>query len=259
MQFINTQIIDSIKTQKFKNQNILELYKKMIGVILNNVCDLLFTKNIDYDYNTLNERLKELTIEFRNGETPEYDEETKTIYVSIYNQLKEKLSAEEQIINVIHELLHFMVFEKNDDSLNEKYFAFDEFFTEYLTYLIAMRVGGKKLESYYNKHPGYCSKHDHQFMRELTTKVDFEQLLTAYFSRNAKKLEEIVPRTVLVSMQDYFIYYANLYYKYNLPKKVINQRLEEDIAFMADKYELEEKLHKINMEITNLDKNNKAY
>ncbi len=258
MKILDAQTINNIKFRNFESQNISDLYKKMTHIILNNTCNLLFNKNVDYDYNNLNDRIKELTMECRNGEFPEYDEDKKTIYVSMYNQLQERLPGEEQIITTIHETLHFMTFGK-DDSLNEEYFGFDEFFTEYLTYLIAMRVGGKKLESYYNKQPGYCSKEDTQFMRNLTIKADFAKLLTAYFSRSARKLEEIVPKEVLLDIQDYFVYYTNIFYKYNLPKKVINQKLEEDINFMTYKNELAKKLHKIKLDIENLESSRKYH
>lgn len=122
-----------------------------------------------------------------------------------------------------------------------------------------MRVGGKKLESYYNQRPGYFNKEDNHFMRKLIIKSDFEKVLAAYFSRSSKQLEEAIPKDVLLNIESYFNYFINLYEKYNLPKKVLNQRLENDPSLKNDKQELDKKLNAINISIDNMINNRKTY
>lgn len=228
MEFINKKITDSIEALNFKNQIIEKNYKDLINIIINNVCDLLFNKNIEYDYKKLLIKIQNLKLICRNGISPEYDDFTNTLYVGLTNQTQTPLTEEEQIIKLIHETIHLLCPRLKEDSISDKYYAFEEFFTEYLTFYIVRRIGGIKLEKYYLEQTcgGYFSKIDNNFIKNLLNEIPFPTLLTVYFSNKASNLEKIIPKSILFSMQSYFVYYEETYDKYNLPLKELNQLLE---------------------------------
>lgn len=108
MEFIKNQNINKIKTVNFKDNLEIENYKNIIGSIINIICKFVYDKDVDYDYKDLEERVSNLTIENREGICPEYVFETNTLYISKINQKGEKLSEAEELVLIIHELLHFM-------------------------------------------------------------------------------------------------------------------------------------------------------
>lgn len=181
MEFIKNQTINKIKTVNFKDNLERENYKNTIGGIINIICKYIYDKDVNYDYKVLEDRVGNLTIYNREGICPEYVFETNTLYISKTNQKGEKLSEAEQLVFIIHELLHFMSTKEHPDSLSKDFYAFEEFFTEYLTFLIILRIG-PNFEKFYRKNMiGYFNKDDNKLIRNLSKKVDFHELLTAFF------------------------------------------------------------------------------
>ncbi len=259
MEFINKQILDEIEVRNFNDTKEAESFKKIIGIIINRICTFIFNKDVDYDFNRINQKVKDLTIECRDGISPEYVLETNTIYLSRYNQKGERLSENAQIIYIIHEIFHFMSLKNHPDSLSRYYYAFEEFFTEYLTFLIVLSCG-IEFENYYRQNQiGYFNIEDNKFIRELTKNIDFKKLLTAYFSNSKTLLRQEVPEEVLLNMQDYFDYYEAIYDKYNLPKKYLEEQLKNNRLLALERSKLDEKLSKINTSISNINKTNKHY
>lgn len=104
---------------------------------------------------------------------------------------------------------------------------------------------------------GYFNKDDNNLIKNLSNKVDFHELLTAYFSNSATTLKKTVPKEVLLNMQDYFDYYEAIYYKYNLPRKYLEEILNKNLSPASERSKLQEKLQKINNSISSI--NSTAY
>lgn len=252
MEFIKEQTINKIKTINFKDNLEKESYKNTIGGIINIICKFIYDKNLDYDYKSLEERVENLTIENRDGICPEYVFETNTLYISKINQKGEKLSEAEQLVFIIHELFHFLSTKEHPDSLTRDFYAFEEFFTEYLTFLIILRIG-PNFEKFYRKNMiGYFNEDDNKIIRNISKKVDFHELLAAYFSNSDTILKNTVPEEVLLNMQDYFDYYEAIYDKYNLPRKYLEEILNRNLSHESERSKLQEKLQKINNCIENI-------
>lgn len=257
MEFIKEQTLNRIKIVNFKDNLERENYKNTIGGIINIISKFIYDKDVDYDYNVLEKRVESLTIESRDGICPEYVFETNTLYISKTNQKGEKLSEAEQLVFIIHELFHFVSIKNQPDNLSRDFYAFEEFFTEYLTFLIILRIG-PNFEKFYRKNMiGYFNEDDNNLIRNLSKKVDFHELLTAYFSYSATILKNTVPEDVLLNMQDYFDYYEAIYDKYNLPRKYLEEMLNRNLSPTSERSKLQEKLQKINNSISNI--NSTAY
>jgi len=257
MEFIKNETINKIKTVNFKCKIEREKYKNTIGGIINIICKFIYDKDVNYDYKVLEERVDNLTVFNREGICPEYVFETNTLYISKTNQKGEKLSEAEQLVFIIHELLHFMSTKEHSDSLGRDFYAFEEFFTEYLTFLIILRIG-PNFEKFYRKNMiGYFNEDDNKLIRNLSKKADFHELLTAYFSYSATILKNTVPEEVLLNMQDYFDYYEAIYDKYNLPRKYLEEILNRNLSLTSERSKLQEKLQKINNSISSI--NSAAY
>lgn len=230
MIFINQEKINDIQVLNFPNQEDIITYKNFISIIINNICNLLYNHNITYDYNNIQKKIKTLKIICRNGISPEYDDELNIIYIALFNQLNAPLLDEKIIIELIHETIHFLCPRISNDSISDKYYAFEEFFTEYLTFYILRRIGGIKLENFYKKNVGgYFNQDDHEIIERLIDKVSFNKLLETYFSNRASTLEDVLKEKLLISMQNYFIYFESIYEKNKLPLNQLNKKLETEL------------------------------
>ncbi len=247
--------IENIELLGFENLEDKEIYRNIFSQVIKNICDFLYNKVPSYDYGKLNELIKNLKIVCRNYETPEWDKNTNTIFVAQYDQLGERINDEKEIINFIHEIMHFVKYcNAQDDNIGNKYFSFDELFTEYLTYNIVRRIGGIRLENYYIRNIcGYFGKDDLKFMNLLVSKIDYCHLVNVFFEDNVNELEKLIGVNVLNSIQKYFLYYVRIYDMYNIPLKKLNELLKEgSYPYNIHMNALQQNLVMINRDIENI-------
>lgn len=244
------EFINNIQDFNFPNQDLVNNYKKILEIVINNLSSLIYERNIEYDFLPLKEKLKSMKLVCRNRTNPEYDDKFNILYISLTNQLDERLTDEDQIIFLIHEIIHSFCPRLETDSISDKYYAFEEFFTEYLTFYILRRIGGIKLERYYLKSKcGYFNQQDHNIILKLKEKFGFDTLLTTYFSNSAKALEKIIPKDILNSLQIYYNYFIEIYERYNIPLKRLNEMLNSEL--IKQNLVLQNKINRINEKIDN--------
>ncbi len=248
------EFLNKIQDYNFPNQDIANNYKNILEIVVNDFSSLLYKKNIEYDFSFLKEKLSSLKLVCRNKTNPEYDDINNILYISLTNQLNEELTDEDQIIFLIHEIIHSFCPRLTNDSISDKYYAFEEFFTEYLTFYILRRIGGIKLENYYLRSKcGYFNQFDHKIILKLIEKTKFDKLLTVYLSNSASELEKIIPKDILNSLQVYYNYFIEIYERYNVPLKILNEMFTNDLV--KQNLVLQEQLKKINVKIDNYNLN----
>lgn len=259
---IDEKNIRSIELLGFKNKEDKEIYSNVFNQVVNNVCDFLCIKDVSYDYSKLNEQINKLKIICRNDDSPEWDRNTNTIFVAQYNQLGERINDEDEVINFIHEIIHF-VRDCNIENNNifKKYISFEELFIEYLTYNIVRRTGGISLENYYIKNrAGYCRKDDFNFMNLLVSKINYDYLVNVFFKDDVDELENLIGINVLNSIQKYFLYYIKLYDMSNIPSKKLNELLDQgSYPYNIHMEALQQNLVMINTNIENMTSYKKVY
>lgn len=233
---------DSIEKHSYR-QALLEIDRLIIDLIINN--------EISYDFQYLNARIR--TLKLYNGDLLEADDENNIIRISQYNQLGEKITDEDEVINLIHEYLHIVSFRNYNDErdIGNSYYGFDEFYTEFITSIICMKLG-LNYEIYYKNHSaGYIDKKDYEFMKTLNSVIGLKTLLEIYFTGNRDLLEQILGIEVLLYMNQYLDYYLEIYDSFNKPKKVVNEILNKSV-FLPQRQKLDNFVYKINENIHNI-------
>lgn len=226
----------SIIEQNLKNIDLIN-FESVDKIIYNNalleinklIIDLMTKHEIPYNYQYLNNRTKSLKL--CNGSLLEEDEENNIIQICQFNQLGEKLTDEDEVINLIHEYLHRVSFRnyKDEQDIGNLYYGFDEFCTEFITSIICMKIG-LNYEIYYMQHSaGYINKNDYEFMKNISKAIGLNVLLEIYFTGNKNLLEQTLDIYLLMNMNKYIDYYYDIYDSFNKPRKVINEILDKPI------------------------------
>lgn len=181
--------------------------------------------SIPIDKDSLSGKISTLKIVRRDRQAHEHIPEDNTIFLSICNQEGVPYSQEEMTIFTIHELTHLI----SDNQIGRKYIGFDEFYTEYLTSLVASKIGGIALESFYRKNVnGYFGNgHDVSFIHSLIESKGFKNILDCYINSDVGKVEATIGKDVLDSMNDYFNYYDQLVESRQLPYRELNAMLQD--------------------------------
>lgn len=227
------------------------IYKKALIEINRLIIDLLISNDISYDYQYLNNRTRSLKL--YNGESLEEDEENNAIHICQYNQLGEKINDEDEVINLIHEYLHVVSFRnyEQETDIGNLYYGFDEFCTEFITFIICMKLG-LNYETYYKKHSvGYIDEKDHEFMKNISKAIDLKLLLEIYFTGNRDLLEQSLSIDLLLDMNGYLDYYLGIYESFNKPRKVVNEILKKPV-FEPQRKILDHFVDKITIDINNI-------
>lgn len=233
---------ESKEKNTYKN-TLLEINKLIIGLITIN--------NIPYNYQYLNSRTK--TLKVYNGNLLEADDENNIIQICQHNQLGEKLTDEDEVINLIHEYLHIVSVRnyKDKNDISNFYYGFDEFCTEFITFLICMKIG-INYETYYRKHlNGYIDKNDNHFMKKVSTAIGLNVLLEIYFTGNRNLLEQTLGIELLLNMNEYLDYYLEIYDALKQPKKVVNEILKKPV-FETQRQRLNNFVDRINASIDSI-------
>lgn len=248
----------SVIEQNLKNIDMLNFentdkiaYKNVLLEINKLIIDLMTKYEIPYPYQYLNSRTKSLKL--INGSLLEEDEEKNIIQISQYNQLGEKLTEEEEVINLIHEYLHVVSFRnvKEEEDIENIYYGFDEFCTEFITFIICMKLG-LHYEIYYREHSaGYIDKSDYEFMKNLSKAVGLHVLLEIYFTGNKNLLEQTLDIDLLMSMNKYIDYYLEIYDSFNKPRRAVNEILKKQV-FEPQRKILTGFVNRINTNINNM-------
>lgn len=223
------ELLGSSQIEGFGEEN--QSYAHVVNTIVSSAIELIDKKSIAYDIEQLKDRITGLKIIKRDGTNHEYSPDSNTLYLSSCNQKGRKYSDEEMVIISAHELMHVVSTSETGDYFYETYPGFDEFFTEYLSFIAIMRVGGINLESYYRHEvKGYFgNNHDINFMKKLSDIVGFNQLLTVYLNRDLDGVKKIVGPETLTSLNDYYTYFYNLSNLIGQPLKEFNITLEDPL------------------------------
>ncbi|MCI8347264.1 MAG: hypothetical protein HFJ12_04880 [Bacilli bacterium] len=245
----------SIIEQNLKNIDMINfgnddkiVYSNVLLQINKLIIDLMIKHEVSYNYQYLNNRVKSLKL--YNGSLLEEDEENDIIQICQYNQLGEKLTDEDEIINLIHEYLHRVSFRnyKDECDIGNLYYGFDEFCTEFITSMICMKLG-LNYEIYYRQHSaGYIDNSDYEFMKKLSKIVGINTLLEIYFTGDKDLLEQTLGMDLLMNMNKYIDYYQEIYDSFNKPRKVVNEILDKPI-FGPQRQILNSFINKINTDI----------
>lgn len=196
-----------MKFEGFGNET--ALYRNIAQVILLSLIDIIKRTGISYNLQETLNRISSLNIVKRDGETHEYVDGTNTLYLSTTNGYSISYSDEDIIIFLTHELMHFGC--ANDNEFYKEYFGFDEFFTEYLTFVVVSKCGGINMESYYKRNvQGYFDESDNNLMKNLIDKYGYSELLDIYMNRNKEKARKIIGQSTLQSFNEYHNYYDEL-------------------------------------------------
>lgn len=251
--------MDSMIEKNLKNIDIIDFldkeeentYRNSLIVINRLITDLLILNKVSYNYQYLNNKTQSLKLQC--SDLLEADEENNTIYICQYNQLGEKLTDKEEIINLIHEYLHIVAFRnyEQESDIGNLYYGFDEFCTEYITYIVCMKLG-LDYEVYYKKNTaGYIDENDYEFMKKISNTVGMKVLLEIYFTGNRDLLEKTLGIDLLLNMNMYFSYYSEIYDLFNKPRKVLREILNRPI-FEPQKRVLNNFIDKINSNIDSI-------
>ncbi|HOZ81280.1 MAG TPA: hypothetical protein PK370_03610 [Candidatus Woesebacteria bacterium] len=226
-------------------------YANVVNTVVLSTVDLLNHKSILYDSEHLKEKLTNLKIIRRDGVNHEYDGNSNSIFLSFCDQEGKLYDDEKMTITTIHELMHMISHPKEADNFGDDYFGFNEFFTEYLTFLTVMKLGGINLESYY-KHEvkGYCGNNiDINIIKNLSNKAGFNKLLNCYINRDESALQELVGKETLEAMNDYCGCIIDFAETTSWPIKKINEMLEKPL-FAPQKQAIDSFVGKINQGIS---------
>lgn len=247
---MNDMIFNSMQMIDFNND--AENYRKVIKIILNSIADIISKKEISYDFKHLSNRISSLKVIRRDGEDHEYEEINNELYLSLCGPTKKEYNDVEIIIFIIHELVHFSNHPDNSNDFYKTYTGFDEFFTEYLTLIIASKIGGINLESYYRKNiKGYFGEENStNFMKNLVEKFGLTELLDCYVNRNKNKLTSLVGNDILKNMNEYHDYYTNLIDNTDKSIREINEILKNP-DFLVQKNTIDKYSEEINYSIIN--------
>lgn len=227
------------------------IYKNALLKLNKLIIDLIQSMEIPYNYQHLNNRTSLLKL--YNGSLLEEDEENNIIQICQYNQLGEKLTDEDEVINLIHEYLHIVSFRnyKDKQDMGNLYYGFDEFCTEFITSIICMKIG-LNYETYYkNQSVGYIDKNDYELMKRLSKSIGLDVLLEIYFNGNKNLLEQTLDIELLLNMNRYVDYYLEIYDSLSLPRKVVNEILDKPV-FEPQRQTLNGFINKINKHIDNM-------
>ena len=248
----------SIIEQNLKNVDMINfesadkiIYKNALLEINKQIIDLITKHGIPYTYQYLNNRTSLLKL--YNGNLLEEDEENNIIQICQYNQLGEKLTDEDEVINLIHEYLHIVSFRnyKDKQDMGNLYYGFDEFCTEFITSIICMKIGLNYEIYYKNQSAGYIDKNDYELMKKLSKSMGLDVLLEIYFTGNKNLLEQTLDTNLLLNMNRYVDYYLEIYASLNLPRKVVNEILKKPV-FEPQRQILNGFINKINIYIDNI-------
>ena len=228
---MNNRYFEFIQIEGFGEDT--ESYRNIIKTVIIELGRIINDKYITYDFEYLANKIATLKVIRRDGVNHEYFSDLNVIFLSSCNKSFNEYSDEEIIIYLIHELVHFVNINDEYDTFYDNYPGFDEFFTEYLTYLIVKRIEGIRLESCYKKKvKGYFGNEiENDFIDQLQTKVGIEPLLDCYLNRDVAILSKTVGKPTLKAMNDYYNYYIKL-------ATAINKPLIE-IKYMLDNQQLE--------------------
>ena len=248
----------SIIEQNLKNIDLINfgssdkiVYKNVLLEINRLIIDLITKFEIPYNYQYLNNRTKSLKL--CNGILLEENEENNIIQVCQYNQLGEKLTDEDEVINLIHEYLHIVSFRnyKDEQDIGNLYYGFDEFCTEFITSIICMKLGLNYDIYYRQRSAGYIDNNDYEFMRSLSKTVGLNALLEIYFTGDKNVLEQSLGIDLIMNMNKYIDYYEEIYDSFNKPRKVVNEILDKPI-FEPQRQILNNFIDRINTNVNNL-------
>lgn len=220
---MNPEVFNVIQIEGLGDET--EEYRNLTGNIVNGACEIIERHSISYDFGRLENRIASLKIVRRDGIAHEWSADENTLYVSKCNQDGEPYSDEEMIIFATHELMHFVSEPDGYDEFGDKYFGFNEFFTEYLSFLVVSKIGGINLESHYKHNSkGYFGDgRDFDFMKKLTDRISIGQLLDVYLGRKIDEVESVVGADALEAMNSYYDYNCQLYDAIGVPLKRFNE------------------------------------
>jgi hypothetical protein len=224
-----------------------ESYQNLVRVITLSAGKIINNQSIPYDFNHLAEKMTDLKVIRRDGVAHEYDPNSNTLFISKFNQEKKQYSDEEMIIFTAHELVHLVSEPKGDDSFGARYFGFNEFFTEYLSFLVVSNIGGIYLESYFKHNvKGYFgNENDLNFIKKLSDTLGFKNLLSCYLNREIADIENLTGTDVLTAMNDYFAYCDQLSDSIGKPLREFNEIIKHP-SFAPQKQIIDDYVNTIN-------------
>lgn len=183
-----------------------------------------------------------------------YDVKLNTVYIKMKFKDMDDFSVDEIREIIMHEIWHTFCFGNAGEY--ELYAGFDEFFTQYMTFLLLQDDENEIVREMLSEKIGYFCEEDNLLMQKLVNVFDLETLIKLYLFADYKEITNILGEKLTTGLSYLLHYYNSLIHKVDyITVTDLNELLKLD-EYKKEKQHIDEIINYCNSEIKLLNKKN---